>query len=140
MPLIAKTGSITLIAYGHLKKLDKVKRIQNEKKEAIDRGRTYQKRKADQYKWTEPNAALIKKTKIIESLLGAVCSTRNNNGTTIVIRYIQIQDITLHYEQLNVSVFNKLVDINALEDAIAHPGIRWGMKSCLPCVSIDYRS
>ena len=81
-----------------------------------------------------------KKTKIIESLLGAVCSTRNNNGTTIVIRYIQIQDITLHYEQLNVSVFNKLVDINALEDAIAHPGIRWGMKSCLPCVSIDYRS
>lgn len=50
MPLIAKTGSITLIAYGHLKKLDKVKRIQNEKKEAIDRGRTYQKRKSDQYK------------------------------------------------------------------------------------------
>lgn len=50
MPLIAKTGSITLIAHGHLKKLDKVKRIQNEKKEAIDRGRTYQKRKSDQYK------------------------------------------------------------------------------------------
>lgn len=78
--------------------------------------------------------------KKIESLLGAVCSTRNNNGTTIVIRYIHIQDVTLHYEQLNVSVFNKLVDINALEDAITHPGIRWDMKSCLSCVSIDYRT
>lgn len=63
MPLIAKKWSIALIAYGHLKKLDKVKRIQNEQKEAIYRNRTYQKKKADQYKWTEPNVALIKKTK-----------------------------------------------------------------------------
>lgn len=50
MPLIAKKWSIALIAYGHLKKLDKVKGIQNAQKEAIYRNRTYQKKKVDQYK------------------------------------------------------------------------------------------
>ena len=43
MPLIAKKGSIRLIAYGHLKKLDKVKRIQDKQKKAIDGSRMYQK-------------------------------------------------------------------------------------------------
>lgn len=37
--------------------------------------------------------------------------------------YIHTEYIMLYYEQLKISIFNKLVDINALEDAIAYPAI-----------------
>lgn len=41
---------MTLVVYGHLKKLDKIKRTQNKQKEEIDKSRTYQEQKVDQSK------------------------------------------------------------------------------------------
>lgn len=46
----AKKGSITLIAHGHLKKLDESKRTQNKQTEVIKGSRQFQRRKLNNTK------------------------------------------------------------------------------------------
>jgi hypothetical protein len=48
--LMAKKGSITLIAHGHLKNLDDSKKTQNKHKKVIKQNRNYQRRKVTSIK------------------------------------------------------------------------------------------